>query len=464
MRLIEMTCPKCGAQLQIDADKKQAFCGHCGTEILIDDEVQHIQYDNAEEAGYNFEKGRQRAQAEARQNQQVNSYRPPVQPTRVPQQPVKKRKTWLWVLGWIFIFPLPLTILLVRKKNMNIVLKILILGFAWLFYLIIVLAANSDSSNTSSTSTTTSNTSQQVEQVEDTKTEPAQETNNTVEQAVEPSVETEEQTVPEVETDVKAPLDNFFTAYIDRGRVDNIKDLADEFGVYTDKKNTGTGRYYYKVALTKDDAKVISLSDLTTGDYCIVIDNGGESLTYYNNVDLVEIDYSDANGFYILDKCRLTPYDDGSFRLKVDNAEAALAYKANVETEISPIEQFYSEAQIGMSKDDFKELLNKYGLIMKYRRSNSDDGYISYSGEVENSDYGTCIRFVMRDTLTDLDFYDYYVNAKYGVHLEYIMDSQASQRSGDYAEPGYYIVGDNISEHYDNAEEAMNALHSYRLK
>lgn len=25
--------------------------------------------------------------------------------------PQKKRKTWLWVLGWIFMFPLPLTIL-----------------------------------------------------------------------------------------------------------------------------------------------------------------------------------------------------------------------------------------------------------------------------------------------------------------------------------------------------------------
>ena len=28
----------------------------------------------------------------------------------------KKRKTWLWVLGWICIFPVPLTILMLRKK------------------------------------------------------------------------------------------------------------------------------------------------------------------------------------------------------------------------------------------------------------------------------------------------------------------------------------------------------------
>lgn len=51
----------------------------------------------------------------------------------------KRRKTWLWVLGWIFIFPVPLTILLLRKKEMNPVLKygIIVLAFAlYLFWMI----------------------------------------------------------------------------------------------------------------------------------------------------------------------------------------------------------------------------------------------------------------------------------------------------------------------------------------
>ncbi|MBR2559339.1 MAG: hypothetical protein IKE37_02775 [Firmicutes bacterium] len=30
-----------------------------------------------------------------------------------------KRRTWLWVLGWIFIFPVPLTVILLRKKDMS---------------------------------------------------------------------------------------------------------------------------------------------------------------------------------------------------------------------------------------------------------------------------------------------------------------------------------------------------------
>lgn len=67
MRLLDMTCQHCGALLKVDIDKKRAICNHCGATILIDDEIQHIRYDNAEEAGYNFEKGRQRARREEQQ-------------------------------------------------------------------------------------------------------------------------------------------------------------------------------------------------------------------------------------------------------------------------------------------------------------------------------------------------------------------------------------------------------------
>lgn len=52
-------------------------------------------------------------------------------------QPVKKRKTWLWVLGWIFIFPIPLTILMVRNQRLNKWVKIGIIAVAWILYLII---------------------------------------------------------------------------------------------------------------------------------------------------------------------------------------------------------------------------------------------------------------------------------------------------------------------------------------
>lgn len=52
-------------------------------------------------------------------------------------QPVQKRKTWLWVLGWIFIFPLPLTLILLKKKDMKPALKYGIIAAAWILYLLI---------------------------------------------------------------------------------------------------------------------------------------------------------------------------------------------------------------------------------------------------------------------------------------------------------------------------------------
>ncbi len=117
MKIVSMVCPNCGASLQVDADQKNLTCNYCGNSLYVDDEVKHVQYDNAEETGYQFEKGRQRAQAEAfGVNQQTARMN--------PGQPPKKRKTWLWVLGWICIFPVPLTILMVRNQKLSKPVKI----------------------------------------------------------------------------------------------------------------------------------------------------------------------------------------------------------------------------------------------------------------------------------------------------------------------------------------------------
>ena len=48
MKLVSIKCPSCGADLEINAEAKQAFCTYCGTKVFVDDEVQHVQYDNAE--------------------------------------------------------------------------------------------------------------------------------------------------------------------------------------------------------------------------------------------------------------------------------------------------------------------------------------------------------------------------------------------------------------------------------
>ena len=38
MRLIKMTCPNCGAELELDAERTQAFCTYCGNKLYIEDD------------------------------------------------------------------------------------------------------------------------------------------------------------------------------------------------------------------------------------------------------------------------------------------------------------------------------------------------------------------------------------------------------------------------------------------
>jgi transcription elongation factor Elf1 len=135
MKLVAFTCPACGAQLSVDIENRKASCQYCGAAFPIDDEARHIQYDNAEQAGYEFEKGRQRAKAEI--EPQVHQVFVAYDDTGdYAVQPQKKRKTWLWVLGWIFIFPVPATIL-IQRSNMNIVTRVFLIILVWVLYLAI---------------------------------------------------------------------------------------------------------------------------------------------------------------------------------------------------------------------------------------------------------------------------------------------------------------------------------------
>lgn len=134
MKLINMVCPNCGAALQADADKNKLTCSYCGNSLLVDDEVQHIQYDNAEDAGYQFEKGRQRAQAEQRMNN--------ISTSTVTYQPSKPNYTWLWVVGWICCFPIPITVLVARSKSLTVKGKTIIIAVMWTVILIVGIIGN----------------------------------------------------------------------------------------------------------------------------------------------------------------------------------------------------------------------------------------------------------------------------------------------------------------------------------
>lgn len=65
MKLVSITCPNCGAKLQATPNAKMLTCDYCNCDVMVDDEVKRVQLQNAEQAGYEFEKGQERSRQEA---------------------------------------------------------------------------------------------------------------------------------------------------------------------------------------------------------------------------------------------------------------------------------------------------------------------------------------------------------------------------------------------------------------
>ena len=74
MKIIDMTCPKCGAPLNPDLDKGKAVCEYCGYHMLIEkeDSIEEIRA-KAQSRAYGYHKGRLQAKAEAKAKKKKNS-------------------------------------------------------------------------------------------------------------------------------------------------------------------------------------------------------------------------------------------------------------------------------------------------------------------------------------------------------------------------------------------------------
>ena len=137
MKLLKTICPHCGAPLQVDSKAQQAVCEYCGMTTLIENGQQQTVKIDSEREGYLFEKGRLRAQSE-------QAKKPIVQQVRYEYVPVqkKKRHTFWWVMGWVFIFPLPATILIVRNRKMHWIVKTVLVLLVWGLYFAIGLSGS----------------------------------------------------------------------------------------------------------------------------------------------------------------------------------------------------------------------------------------------------------------------------------------------------------------------------------
>ncbi|MBR1508397.1 MAG: zinc ribbon domain-containing protein [Eubacterium sp.] len=166
----QMKCPSCGAPLE------GGTCSYCGytvpnmakanTNMDQNNNAVHQQNNsqkgtyppvgsvqtgmNPQQGVYNqqgidSQRGMYQQQNTIQQQNRMNNQINQVQP--------KKRKTWLWVLGWIFCFPIPLSILIWRIKVLKPWFKVVLIALLWIIVLLIGrFRGNNDSTTNRSTS------------------------------------------------------------------------------------------------------------------------------------------------------------------------------------------------------------------------------------------------------------------------------------------------------------------------
>lgn len=108
MKLIDLTCSKCGASLQVNPELTKCMCQYYGNEMLIDNEVQHHSLDNGFEFGYQAEMGRQQAQQEMQRQAIIQRQQIINEQNRRSQQIAeehKQRTFHIWTIVLLIIYP-----------------------------------------------------------------------------------------------------------------------------------------------------------------------------------------------------------------------------------------------------------------------------------------------------------------------------------------------------------------------
>ena len=152
MKLIDLTCPNCGARLTIEEGMPKAFCSHCGHQLLIDDGQVHADSASFRSAGYEFERGRMQAQSEQRATGVRNA---PAVEDKARERHKNSVHRWLLLVASTVIFftgILPMTlprwaaILLsagaivtaIADRRINLVVRLLVIP--WMLLLLLVRA------------------------------------------------------------------------------------------------------------------------------------------------------------------------------------------------------------------------------------------------------------------------------------------------------------------------------------
>ncbi len=145
-----MKCQNCGAEIGTNK-----YCEYCGSQITpaMQKERDQLNKEGCPKCGSANVQFRRENQGEIKKKKgnqyllQTVGFCNDCGFTWYPNGKEEKRKTWLWVLGWLFIFPIPLTLIMLKKENLKKGIRYVIIVVAWLLYIAFLLG-NKTNTNT----------------------------------------------------------------------------------------------------------------------------------------------------------------------------------------------------------------------------------------------------------------------------------------------------------------------------
>lgn len=90
MKLLELKCKNCGAALTVKPNATDICCAHCKASYKLVDEVQHIKFDDMEKAGYDYERGKQKARQVHEQRKQIEADKRRIEKIRKSQTKIER--------------------------------------------------------------------------------------------------------------------------------------------------------------------------------------------------------------------------------------------------------------------------------------------------------------------------------------------------------------------------------------
>lgn len=275
-----MKCSNCGAEIP----STTKFCEFCGSQVTVEMKKEQEQLNKAGcpkcgSSNITFEREKQ---GEVKGKKGMAVVRSTVGLckdcgyTWSTTETTKPRKTWLWVLGWIFIFPLPLTILLLRPTcTLNKKAKYGIIAAAWILYLIIAIAGGGSDDKKTDTNEPSTSIEQQVKQdtkdttksTTDTKDDEKQPAETKIEIQIDANVNSDDGTVLFGITS-NEPEDTRYTVTLTNAaglnETDTATILANGKGFTAEFSDNGKGlNGDYVVTVTDDTGKVLATKDFS---------------------------------------------------------------------------------------------------------------------------------------------------------------------------------------------------------